>query len=221
MISNDANKVFDYRALRLMMGFIAFLLPILTSLIASAPLSSISASYHTAARDVFVGLLFFISAFLWAYKGHDVESARVSDATMSKVAAGAAILVALFPTACDTCKGDAASMVHYLGAGVLFGVLAYFCFGPFRRTTKGMPGMKGRRARFYYSCGVIITACIVAIVAVKFVMPEERIIALRLTYWVEFVALWAFGFAWMVASKYKYFTIFVDEEDDVLIRLFG
>lgn len=58
MNTSDSNKVFDYRALRLVMGLIAFALPIVASAVSSTQLTSISASYYTEARDVFVGLLF-------------------------------------------------------------------------------------------------------------------------------------------------------------------
>ena len=54
--------VFDYRALRLTVGLVAFGLPIVTWLISSASISSISASYHTGARDIFVGSIFVIGA---------------------------------------------------------------------------------------------------------------------------------------------------------------
>ncbi len=58
MYSSNNRKVFDYRALRLLVGIIAFAIPICVTLISSEPLSSISASYFTEARDVFVGMLF-------------------------------------------------------------------------------------------------------------------------------------------------------------------
>ena len=72
MTNKYSDKVFDYRALRLLMGLIAFTLPFVVILFSSVDdLSSISASYHTKARNVFVGLLFVVSAFFlglqWAF----------------------------------------------------------------------------------------------------------------------------------------------------------
>ena len=67
------NKVFDYRALRLLMGLIALALPFIVTLVSSTQLSSISASYFTEARDAFVGMLFIVGAFLWAYNGHTLH----------------------------------------------------------------------------------------------------------------------------------------------------
>lgn len=67
---NPSGAVFDYRTLRLLTGLIALCLPFLVSLRASPELSSISASYYTEARDLFVGMIFVVAAFMWAYQGH-------------------------------------------------------------------------------------------------------------------------------------------------------
>jgi hypothetical protein len=97
MSNSIPGKVFDYRALRLIMGIIAFALPFTVSIVSSSTLSLISASCYTEARDIFVGMPFIVSAFLWAYNGHTKFQARAS-----KAASISAIFVALFPTACDT-----------------------------------------------------------------------------------------------------------------------
>lgn len=191
------TPVFDYRALRLLMGIIAVALPIVVSAISTTALSSISASYHTESRDFFVGMLFVVAAFLWAYNGHAPAESR-----WSKTASVAAIVVALLPTACDTCPTTAVSVTHYVAAGVLFSILAYFCFVYFRMKTKGMPGKKGRRSKIYFVCGLIMAACMLAALVANFALPPETLKALRVTYWAEAIALGAFGLAWIVAGKY-------------------
>ncbi len=188
------GTVFDYRALRLLMGLIALSMPFVVSLIANKPLASISASYYTDARDTFVGMLFIVSAFLWAYNGHTMKQA-----VASKVASLAAILVATFPTACESCESTIVSYIHYLSAGVLFSILAYFCLGPFREKTKGQPGKKGRRAKIYFICGWTMILCILAVVAAKLILSPE---AMKITFWAEAVAMCAFGVAWITAGKY-------------------
>ena len=190
------NSVFDYRALRLLMGIIAFSFPFVVSIVSSTPLSSISASYHTEARDIFVGLLFIVSAFLWAYQGH-----RQIEANMSKVASVTAVLVALFPTACETCEPNIFSTIHYVAASILFSILAYFCLGPFRKNTKGQSGKKGRRAKIYFVCGWVIISCILTIGLSNLAFSSEMVKALHITYWGETIALFAFGIAWIVAGK--------------------
>ena len=200
------TPVFDYRALRLLMGIIAVALPIVVSAISTTALSSISASYHTESRDFFVGLLFVVAAFLWAYNGHSPAESH-----WSKTASVAAAVVALLPAACDTCPTTAVSVTHYVAAGVLFSILAYFCFVYFRMKTKGMPGKKGRRSKIYFVCGLIMVACMLAALVANFVLPPQTLKALRVTYWAEVIALAAFGLAWIVAGKY--IPWFVDREE--------
>ena len=213
MGTSTIKKVFDYRALRLLMGLIAFTFPFIVSLISLTPLTSISASYHTEARDVFVGMLFIVASFLWAYNGHTLEQARAS-----KIASLTATIVALFPTSCEQCEADPISTIHYIAAAILFVVLAYFCFGPFRKNTKGQPGKKGRRSKIYYICGWIMILCILAVGISKITLPDEAIKALKITYWAEAIALGAFGIAWITAGKYL--SPLVDEEEALKIQLF-
>ena len=211
MANGNKEVLFDYRALRLLMGFIALALPFAVSVLSSSPLSSISASYYTEARDAFVGMLFVVSAFLWAYNGHSLKEAYAS-----KIASLAAVFVAIFPTSCDLCKPELKSVIHYGAAATLFAILAYFCFGPFRKNTKGKAGKKGRRSKIYFTCGCIMVGCMLGLVVSKLTMSDETIKALRVTYWAEAIALCAFGFAWIVAGKY--FRPFVDREE--ALRLF-
>ena len=201
-----ASKVFDYRLLRLIMGIIAFCLPLLVDMVSSSELASISASYYTEARDVFVGLLFVVGALLLAYQGHNKLENRSSN-----IAAVAAVGVALFPTAEAPGTGGWMALVHYASAITLFGILAFFCFGPFRIRTKGKDGMKGRRARVYLTCGCVIVASVVGLLAAKLLLPADVVIRFELTYWAEFLALWAFGIAWITAGKVLPFLVTPEE----------
>jgi hypothetical protein len=188
--------VFDYRALRLAMGIIALALPFVVTFIAATGLASVSASYYSSARDVFVGLLFVVSAFLFAYNGHsNVQSIA------SKVAAVAAVVVALFPTARSCELTSWVSKLHTTAAVVLFGILIYFCLGPFRENTKGQGGKKGLRARFYLGCALVMIGAMAAGVVGWFVLPCETRMEIKLFYWVEAISLAAFGVAWIVAGK--------------------
>src|ERR1044072_8281279 len=72
--SDDSKDlVFDYKALRLLVGAIAFFLPWVVILVTYRATSSISASYHTKVRDIFVGSLFVIGALFVAYNGHKIQ----------------------------------------------------------------------------------------------------------------------------------------------------
>ena len=200
------NTVFDYRTLRLLVGLIAFTLAPFVSLISANPLSSISASYHTESRDLFVGLLFIVSAFLWAYNGHTIWQSRTS-----KIASLAAVFVAVFPTTCPNCEINMKSIIHYSAAVILFAILAYFCIWPFRKKLKGQKGKKGIRNKIYLSCGIIMISCMLGLGILKLTLPLEILKKIKATYWAEAIALSAFGVAWIVAGKY--IRIFVDEED--------
>lgn len=206
MSHSKRSIVFDYRALRLIMGLIAFSLPIVVTVLATDPLSSISASYYTDGRDAFVGMLFIVGALLWAYHGHNSR-----EEWASKIASVAAISVAVFPTACAACSPDTTSIIHYVAASTLFSLLAYFCLGPFRKNTKDHSGKKGRRGRIYLICGLVIIGAMLGLLASTFLLPQATQDALLVTYFAEAVALWAFGVAWMVAGKY--FSVVVDEDE--------
>lgn len=143
-LEHDIN--FDYRELRLMVGLIAFLLPVAVYLITFKISPSISAYYHSNARDVFVGLMFVIGALLVAYKGHNK-----TEEWISSFGGVTAIVTALFPTSCDNklfpsaCTADLVPTicsscgvtqnvtVHTIGAFLTFSVIVYFCLIAFLR----------------------------------------------------------------------------------------
>lgn len=201
MTVTTERAVFDYRALRLTVGVIAFLLPIVVTIVASRSLESISASYYTDARDIFVGMLFIVAALLFAYNGHTLLQACVS-----KIAAIAAALTALFPISCSTCLTTPTSIVHYSSAAILFSILTWFCLGPFRTNTRGKGGKRGLRSRIYLVCGLTMVGSMLCIV----LLPKEILERFNLVFWAESIALSAFGVAWVVAGKYLRFL--VDEE---------
>lgn len=145
------DEIFDYRTLRLLVGIVAFALPIVVwsaARIADVKIDSISASYWVDdARDLFVGALFIIATLMAAYNGHDPSGDEnnsspgaphplmkwISEKWASKVAALMAIGVALFPTRCAGCERNADMVIHYISAAVLFAIITYFCLGSFRK----------------------------------------------------------------------------------------
>jgi len=194
MKTTDPNAVFDYRALRLLMGLVAFSLPFATNLISSTTLTSISASFYTEAHDVFICLLCVISTLLLAYNGHSTR-----EKLASKVASLATLVVVIFPTSQAGSDLTTSGKIHYAGAALVFGILIYFCLGPFREGAKDK-GEKGRRrAVIYLVCGwIMILSMLLAVLSQ--VMPSENQ-ASRVVYWTETVSLLTFGFAWIVAGK--------------------
>ena len=155
------NLVFDYHTIRLLIGLIALTFPWVVSIRASRITPSISWSYWTNARDLFVGLLFVIGAFLVSYKGHKptlhrddvgkfwtwvgkfwtgaidfrIKERKHEEDLVSWVGGIAAWVTATHPTAyCygENCPSDPISNIHYTGAIVLFATTVYFCLVAFR-----------------------------------------------------------------------------------------
>lgn len=210
---NDHSALTDFQAqdgatvrrLRLGVGVIGILLPVVlplgNSLTSSriALLGSISASYYTSMRDVFVGGLCAVGVFLICYR-HD----RVED-RLSSVAGVLAILVALFPTEPpDSVTPDPSTtqtvvgVLHLVFAAGLFGVLAYFCLRLFTNS-RSAGGRRPAADWVYLVCGWVIVACIAAL-AVSAVLRLAWDSPLTLMYVAETVSVLAFGVAWLVKS---------------------
>lgn len=100
---------------------------------------------------------------------------------------------------------------HMAGAGLLFVYLALFCLYVLRRIIPEqhirdgrLIDSKRRRNRLYAWCGIIILAC-VAVLALKGPAGGDDFVAwwnsLNLTFYVEAIALWAFGLAWFAKGR--------------------
>ena len=225
--STAKDLLFDYRTLRLTVGIVAMGLPLAVYLVTFTITSSISASYHTDARDVFVGLLFVIGALFLAYHGHKENKL---EKWISKIGAIAAFCAALFPTSCDLCAPDVKSKIHYFAAFALFSTVVYFCLFAFtsRAKAKIMDEEKEkdkyqnvagkdaqdkidtleakqikqrRRILFYTICGLVIAAIMLGSVVASFVLSTAIKKALPITFIAETAALELFGIAWLTASK--------------------
>lgn len=187
----------DHRTIKLVVGLIALSLANLTSFFAQSSITSISASYYEGGWSliIFVGFLFAISAFLLAYNGQSTL-----EMVLSKLAALAALGVAMFPCKC----GDHAEIipyVHGVSAATMFLILAFFCYVFFGRAlNKGQPRAKVR-AYIYAVCGVTIVAAILTLAFDYFSngLISSRIA--RLTFYGERAGLIAFGVSWLTASR--------------------
>ncbi len=188
----------DVRALRFLIGLLALALAFVTSMLAEHRIESISASYHAGgwARDYLVGSLFAIAAFLFAYNGWNKR-----ELYLSKLAAIAALGVAFFPCGCDT-QAEILPYVHYIAAGVMFLVLAFFCYSFFRRARERAHAEAIRRSYIYALCGVVILLAM-ALLALDPLLDYalSRRLGPRYVFWLEAAALVAFGVSWLVAGK--------------------
>jgi hypothetical protein len=176
---------------------IALSLAILTRLFAGTGISSISESYYAGgwSQSIFIGFLFAIAAFLFAYNG-----LSKTEMIFSKVAALAGLGVALFPCRCET-HTEIIPYVHGISAAVMFLVLTYFCYCFFRTArSKGHPQAQAR-ATIYAVCGIAILLSIVTLAFDHFFGGTLRTAIPHLTFYGEAISLSAFGISWLIASR--------------------
>ncbi len=197
MNSNPNRVEIDHHTIKLIVGVIAISLATLTSFFSETPLQSISASYHEDgwSRNIFVGFLFTISAFLLAYNGRSTP-----EMVLSKVAAFAAVGVAMFPCKCGS-HPEIIPCVHGTSAAVMFMILAIFCYMFFQRAYAKGHAQAKVRAYIYAFCGIIIFTSIAIIAMDNFLdgIISSRIS--RLTFIGEAASLVSFGIAWLTASR--------------------
>lgn len=221
----------SYRDLRKLVGLLGMILPVAVVVRGFLEFgldipSSISAYYYTNADAVLVGTLFAIGVFLLAYRGPKGE-----DRVPGRIAGLGAIGVALFPTGypdhlpegarCAAIDGlpppscvpqfVAGDYVHLAAAAVFFLTLAFLAY--FRFTLSGLPSearlprQKARRNRIYRTCAVVMVAMLALIIIDGEVGLGEAIGTRALVTWLETIAIWAFGFAWLTKGQ----ALFPDE----------
>ncbi|MBV6696680.1 hypothetical protein [Kitasatospora aureofaciens] len=154
--------------------------------------ASMSGSYYTSTRNIFVGSMCALGVFLVCYR-FDRRDDRWS------TAAGAfALGVALFPTTPPNATTFAATIgvLHLIFAGLLMFVLAMFCVYSFRDPHYAQQPWLSRG---YLAAGVLILALLPVAVAagVTGVGMDWQI---RPVYLCEWLATWAFGAAWTAAA---------------------
>jgi hypothetical protein len=210
------NKlVLSYLTLRSAVGFLGISFPIILILGAIAfgackgVQDSISDYHNTNMRDVFVGILCAMSLFLFAYAGYDKV-----DFWMAKLCGVLGFMVAIFPDGLDDNEctiyvkqiiPDWMEKVHLYSAGAFFLVLAYFSIFLFTKSNKNIAAQtaqKKKRNLIYKICGYIMVACIV-ILLLYFQIPglKEKFEQYSPVLILEIVALWAFGFSWIVKGE--------------------
>lgn len=197
MLPAPTKQEVDHRTLKLLVGLIALTLGNLTSFFAEEKITSISASYYAGgwSQSILVGFLFAIAAFLLAYNGQSR-----SEMLLSKLAAVAALSVALFPCGCNG-HDEIIRHVHFASAAVMFLVLAYFCYLFYQRARAKDHTEANRRAFVYAACGLVIMASILAMVFDTFTGGVLSAAVPRLVFYCERAGLVAFGISWLTASR--------------------
>lgn len=204
------SLVVSYLMLRRLVGGLGVLLPVLMVVGARwfGPdleiRSSISSYYDSVMRDFFVGILFAIGVFLYAYRGYEPKPVagrlQLSDNITGNLAAVFALGVALLPT--DS-PNVAVGGLHLVSASLLFLTLSYFSLKLFTKTkAKGEEtAEKLKRNRVYVACGVMMLVCIAGILVYSLWFETSSVANLKPVFWLETLALWAFGVSWFVKGE--------------------
>ena len=207
------HELIGYLTVRKWIGILGVTFPILlwgVGSVSGVPLlDDISSYYHTPARDIFVGALFAIAGFLFAYRGYIREESadwwQLSDNAAANIAGGSAVCVALFPTAISTADTGFAATLHWIAALGLFVMFAYFCLVLFPKTNSDSSptDQKRRRNKVYRMCGAAIVTAILSILAVKSViwLYGAHFDGWQPLFWLETVAVVAFGISWLVKGE--------------------
>jgi hypothetical protein len=210
--NNTREHILDtYTYLRLGMAGISIIFPLVlwwAGLVFGVKFqASISTYYHTPMRDIFVGSMIAIGAFLWFYQG-----ATKRENFALNCAGILAIVVALTPTAflekdgqikCETftlrgISETTASYIHGTSAMLFFVAIAFVCIFTSGETLKAIsvPARKDFYKKIYkfIGAGMIIFP---ASSALLLVLWEEKN---NIIYFVELAAVWSFSTYWIVKT---------------------
>jgi hypothetical protein len=197
------SLTFSYLALRKAVGWIGILLPFVMMMGGylifkeDFTLKNISVYYYTGMRDVFVGSLCAISLFLFFYKGYDKWDNR-----MGSLAGFFALVVAFFPTV-EEGPYDWQAHVHFYSAACLFVILSGISLFLFTKKETFPTNRKLKRNRIYIICGSVMIVSLIA--GEAFILffegdhPESDFV-----FWVETIALVAFGVSWLTKGGTLY-----------------
>jgi len=154
---------------------------------------SISDYYDTRVRDLFVGILFAIAWFFFAYRGYEPRDDMAGD-----LACVFMLGVALFPT---TSEIPYIRAIHFSSAAALFLVLAYFSLKLFTKGDEPFTDEKKKRNKVYRACGVIMLVCIGMIFVYYVLLRDSGLATVKPVFWLESVALAAFGVSWLTKGE--------------------
>lgn len=205
------QHVFNYQLQRLMIGVVSLALPLVVIFFGCSDLTSISASYHTASRDLFVASLAGVGLLMIPYQGKNGESK--TEYWASKTGGVAALLVAFVPTSCPgnnestykclitTACENANILLHFAAAFVVFASLFWLCFIFRKRAYEKYRDQKFMtalvRAHIYEICMVVmlVGALLIGLSYLGYSYEETGI------FWGEAIMLFSFSIAWLTASK--------------------
>ena len=158
--------------------------------------SSMSSSYYTSTRNIFVGSLCALGIFLIGYRTSSNEDLA------STVVGVFAIGVALFPTApkVPTDYQSTVGYIHLSCAAVLLSGLAGFCIMSFHNESKAKRQANNQAPHYAYLVAGVLILVFLAIAVIAGVTHWGNGWKLTPLYACEALSVWAFGAAWLAAA---------------------
>ena len=197
--------VLSYLSIRRSLGTLGFLLPLLLGPVGWLVLDidiqeNMSSYYHTPLRDVFVGVLCAIGIFLFCYRGYDA-----AENWTGNVGCVSAIGIALCPLDAGSDplrQSSVLGYLHTLFGGVFFLTLGAYSLYHFPRGNRLLRvGTRDeKRDAVYRLTGLAIAGCLLAMGVHLFLLSAGAKLLLNrycFTFWMEWVAVWAFAAAWL------------------------
>ena len=212
MIDNHPHAhsvVMSYLGIRRSLGLLAFLLPLVLGPFGFFVLNvdiqeNMSSYYHTPLRDIFVGLLCAMGIFLFCYHGYD--SLENWTGNLACLSAFGVALCPLEPHSDPLLQSTVVGYIHTVSGGIFFTTLAIFSLYHFPRGHFGLR-LKTRdeqRDGLYLISGVVIVGCMTSMGIHLFFLPDASksfLNSLKFTFWMEWIAIWAFSAAWLVKGQ--------------------
>lgn len=207
-------RLISFNTLRKSVGWLGILLPaaMLIGNIAWGHCQQIQDSnshyYYTTTGDLFVGILCAVALFMISYKGYPDDK---SDNVLTTLAGICALGIAFFPTnnnSADSCAiidlpiSKARNITHYAFAACFFILLAIISFFKFTKSKGIKTHSKAMRNKVYRTCGVLIIVFI-GMVGLYGVFGKQltHFDKYKPIFWLEWLALIAFGFSWLVKGE--------------------
>lgn len=204
LMSQPADpRIISYLTLQKAVGYLGILLPVALAAgnwlaFSGGIQNSVSDYYYTGMRDVLVGALCVIGAFLLAYHGYDRW-----DGLFSNAAGVGAVGVALFPSppVHPSTRDNIAGYLHFAFGSVMFASLIVIALWLFRKTgLGGRTRAKRLRDGVYLACGLVmlVSLALAGIVSLPFAAGLN---SLNPVFWLESIAIVAFGVSWLVKGQ--------------------
>jgi hypothetical protein len=210
-VSYQDPRLISFNSLRKSIGWLSILMP--PAMLAGNYLlgdcsyvqESLSDYYYTITGNLLVGMLCAMALFLISYKGYPGDRL---DGWLTTIAGLLALGAAFLPTNEPLMNGcavihlpwnDTRSLVHNLLASLLFIDLALISLLLFTKGRLQPTLQKQRRNRVYKICGYIILFVIILVpIYNQLVKSYPELKVYKLVFWLEWVAMTAFGFSWLV-----------------------